>query len=173
MHLEAMNLFPKRRSFPLTCCVQGCVCPAQAAPVGGCYSLPCAWWPGWKSLIPVCPCSLSMKPRALLRAVLLQGPGIPERHCMVCPSLNKWRSRICLAFRMLISFLLGSCSNNQIPLFLRGKLWLLTVDHERACQGRGEIKWRWKYLIRQPGNLSGVFPALLCSLCTEFLQSPG
>lgn len=28
-HLEAMNLFPKRRSFPLTCCVQGCVCPAQ------------------------------------------------------------------------------------------------------------------------------------------------
>lgn len=174
-HLEAMNLFPKRRSFPLTCCVQGCVCPAQAAPVGGCYSLPCAWWPGWKSLIPVCPCSLSMKPRALLRAVLLQGPGIPERHCVVCPSLSKWRSRICLAFRMLISFLLGSCSNNQIPLFLRGKLclWLLILDHARACQGREEIKWRWKYLIRQPGNLSGVFPALLCSLCTEFLQSPG
>lgn len=33
-HLEAMNLFMKEDpSFPLTCYVQDCVCPAEAAPV--------------------------------------------------------------------------------------------------------------------------------------------
>lgn len=76
---------------------------------------------------------------------------------------------------LLIPFLLGSCSNNQISPVSERKacLWPLILDHASTCQGRGEVKWSWKYLMRQPGNLSGIFPALLCSLCPGFLQSPG
>lgn len=60
-HLEAMNLFTKEDpSFPLTCYVQDCVCPAEAAPVWTMLqSLPpllLVTWQ-WKFLIPVRPCS--------------------------------------------------------------------------------------------------------------------
>ena len=103
-HLEAMNLFTKEDpSFPLTCCVQPCVCSAEAAPARRLLrSLPTLLLATWqrKFLIPVysAPCAVCTKPLQPFRAFLLQGPAIPERHCIVCQSLNQMKEQDLLCF---------------------------------------------------------------------------
>lgn len=114
-HLEAMNLFTKEDpSFPLTCYVQDCVCPAEAAPVWRMLqSLPPSLASSDltvkipHSCTPLLPVLRAWKLRALFRAFLMQGPGIPGRDCMVCRSLNQMKEQDLFGFYNVNPFSAG------------------------------------------------------------------